>query len=303
MGFVVHRLDPSEVSRFNEVIGTTGIPQPKVARAIEVFDVAVRECYLVLLHQVNQRCAAARRLDALVKFSEQRFAPYRGRELWLRTPAYYREMENAGTKPADPHDALLTMDGEPWMRRILAPTVGPIPIGSLDVTMTFSCPEEPWVYCTSIWPASEAERWELGARFPAYDAITVVRDPEFFAIQLGIDFAIGVQETVHVELGMIEKLARWQSRDWVSFREGGHPITKVIRVHHGPVVYEDQSGVLESMEEVVNPSMAVRAWFTKKKRFSGEREYRFAVSTRGKPRDNTYRLCISDELRRLTAKA
>ena len=302
-GCIVHRLDPTEVSGLNQANATTGVPQPKISQAIEVFDVAVRECYLVLLHQVNRRSPASRRVDALVKLSEQRFAPYRDRELWLRTPAYYRQTENPGTKPTDPHDASLTVDAEPWMRRTLAPTVGPIPIGSLGAKMRFSSPEEPWVYCTSMSPASEADRRELVARFPRYDEITVIRDPESFAIQLGIDFAISVQESIHVALGVIDKLTRWQSRAWVSFREGGRPITKVIRVYHGPVVYEDQSGVLESMEDVVNPSMAVRAWFTKRRRFSGEREYRFALSTRGKPRTDTFRLRISDELRRLTAKA
>ena len=75
------------------------------------------------------------------------------------------------------------------------------------------------------------------ARFPEYDAITVIRDAESFAIHFGIDFAIGVQDSVHVELRAVDKLALWQSRDWVSFREGGQPITKVIWVHHGPVVY------------------------------------------------------------------
>lgn len=302
-GCIVHRLDPTEVRRFNQTIATTGVPQPKVSQAIEVFDVAVKECYLVLLHQVNRRSPAARRVGALVKLSEQRLAPYRDRELWLRTPAYYRKTENPGSKPTDPHDASVTVDAEPWMRRTLAPAVGPIPIGSLDAKITFSSPEEPWVYCTSISPASEAERWKLDARFPRYDAMTVIRDPESFAIQLGIDFATAVQESVHVELGAIDKRARWQSSDWVSFGEGGRPITKVIRMHHGPVVYEDQSGVLESMKDVVNPSMAVRAWFTKKRRFCGEREYRFAVSTRGKPRKDTFKLRISDELRMLVAKA
>ena len=301
-GLVVHYLDPTKVSQFNNPVATTRAPEPEVAHAIEVIDVTMKECYLVLVHQVNQSCDEVRRVDALVKFSEQRYAPYRARELWLRTPAYYRREENSGTEPKDPHDASLTMDGEPWARRTLAPTIGRIPVGSLEVTMTFSSLEEPWVYCTSIWPASEAERWELGAEFPRYDAMTVIRDPEAFAFQLGIDFAISVQESVHFELSTITKLARWQNRHWVSFQEGGHPIRKVIRVYHGPVVYEDESGVLESMGDIVNPSMAVRAWFTKQTRFSGEREYRFAVSTQGKPRNDTFRLWISDELRSLTAR-
>lgn len=302
-GFVVHRLGPTETEGFNQLVARTGVQRPTVSEAIEVFDVAVKECYLVLLHQVNRHSPEARRVGQLVKLSEQRVAPHRARELWLRTPAYYRKRENSGTKPTDPHDASLTMDATPFMLHELAPKISPIPTGSLNATMRLSSPQEPWVYCTSIPPTSEAERKKLMASFPWYDAMTVIRDRSSFAIQLGIDFAISVQESAHVELGAIEILARWQSRDCVSFREGGHPITKVICVYHGPVVYEDESGVLESMKDFINPSLAVRAWFTKKRRFCGEREYRFAVSTLGKPRKDTFELGISDELRSLTAHA
>ena len=73
-------------------------------------------------------------------------------------------------------------------------------------------------------------------------------------------------------------------------------------MYHGPVVYEDQSGVLRSVEDAAHPPLAPKGWFTKKKRFSGEREYRFAVSTVGKPREDTFKLRVSDELRMLTAK-
>ena len=60
---------------------------------------------------------------------------------------------------------------------------------------------------------------------------------------------------------------------------------------------------MESMEDFVDFSMVPRGWFTKKTRFADEREYRFAVSTLGRPRTDTFILPISDELRMLTAKA
>ncbi|MCY4398846.1 MAG: hypothetical protein OXE96_05795 [Gemmatimonadetes bacterium] len=127
--------------------------------------------------------------------------------------------------------------------------------------------------------------------------------PDSFAVQLGIDFAFAVQKSAHVELGPIEELAYRKSSYRASSWSGEHHIDKVIRVYHGPVVYEDQSGVLGSVEDVVDSSMVPKGWFTKKKRFSGEREYRFAVSTLGKPRKDTFELRISDDLRMLTAKA
>ena len=121
-------------------------------------------------------------------------------------------------------------------------------------------------------------------------------------MQLGIDFAISVDKSKHVELGQIDEWAYRQSRYTVGLWEGEHRVDKFIRVYHGPVVYEDQSGVVESMEDFADFSMVPRGWFTKKTRFSGEREYRFAVSTLGRPRTETFKLPISDELRMLTAK-
>ncbi len=133
--------------------------------------------------------------------------------------------------------------------------------------------------------------------------MTTIKDPDSFAVQLGIDFAISVRKSIHVEIGPIEKLAYAQSSYTVGLWEGKHHLDKVIRVYHGPVVYEDQSGVLGFVEDAVDSSMVPTGWFTKKTKFSGEREYRFAVSTLGKPRTDTFKLRISDKLRRLIAKA
>ena len=300
-GCTIHHLDATEVVRFNQEIARTGVARPKISDVIVVFNVPLGECYLVLFHQVNRRPTAAPRVGQLLKLSERRIAPYRGRELWLRTPAYYRRIESPNTKPTDPHDGFLTKDATPWMRRAMTSKVGPIE--NLNATMTFSSHQEPWVYCTSIPPTNEAEWRELGERFPEYDAMTAIRDPNSFAVQLGIDFAFSVQESTHVGLSPIEKWAYDQSSYTVPLWEGKHRIDKVIRVYHGPVVYEDQSGVLGSVEEVVDSSMVPKGWFTKKKGFSGEREYRFAVSPLGKPREDTFKLRISHELRLLTTKA
>ena len=300
-GCSFHRLDRSKVNRLNEEIAKTGVAQPSISDVIMVFNGPLRECYLVLLQQVHHHSAATPRVGHLVKLSDRRSAPYRGGELWLRTPAYYRRIESADSKPTDPHDGLLTKDATPWIRQAIASRAESIE--NLNATMTFSAPQEPWVYCTSISPTRGAEMEKLKARFPAYDAMTAIGDPDAFAVRLGIDFAFSVQESTHVELGPFEKLAYHQSSYTVSLWEGKHRVDKVVRVYHGPVVYEDRSGVLEFAEDSVDPSMVPKGWFTKKKKFSAEREYRFAVSTLGKPRNDTFKLRISDELRGLTTKA
>lgn len=299
-GRICQRLETTEVNRLNQALVETGVTSRKLSDVFVVLNVVLEECYLVLLHHVNRPSTAAPRANELVKLSERETAPNRASELWLRTPAYYRATESPDTIPTDPYDGVLTMDAAPWMRQSVALKVGSVE--SLNATMTFSAPQEPWIYCTSISPTSEAEEKELRAEFPMYDSMTAIRCAESFAAQLGIDFVFAVQKSTHVELGPIEEWAYRGSSYRASPWGGKHHIDKVVRVYHGPVVYEDQSGVLKSAEDVADPSMAPKGWFTKKKRFSGEREYRFAVSTVGRPRKDTFKLRVSDELRVLTAK-
>jgi len=311
---IVYRYDALEVKRLNQQIaeinqdlsarmgiGISRIQQPPISELISVFNAVLEECYLIFIHRFNRSAVEATQVRELVKLSERRFAPTCARKLRLATPAHYRKGEGSDSHPADPHDGLLTKDATPWMRQALAPKAGTIQ--SLSATLTFSAPGEPWVYCTSMSPPRGREAEDLRARFPQYDTTTVVKDSEAFAIQLGIDFAISVRKPAHVELGPIEEFAYRSGRYRVGLWAGEHAIDKIIRVYHGPVVYEDQSGVLGSAEDVVDFSMVPKGWFTKKTRFSGEREYRFAVSTLGKPRKDTFKLGISDELRMLTAKA
>ena len=276
---------------------------PRISEQITVFDVVREECYQIFIHQVNRGCMTAAQ-GQLVKLSERRFAPCRARELRLATPAHYRRSEGVDPDIADPHDGLLTKDATPLIRQELALGEPGSLVHSRTASLTYSSsPDDPWVYCTSMSPANSREATELRARFPRYDAQTVIGDPASFAMQLGIDFAIGIDKSEHVELDPVDEEAYRRSRYTVSLWEGEHRLDKFLRVYHGPVVYEDRSGVVASMEDVVDFSMVPRGWFTKKTRFSAEREYRFAVSTLGRPRREIFALSISDELRALATKA
>ena len=281
-------------------MGMRRIEPPPISELITVFNMALQECYLVFIHHFNHSAIEAPQVRELVKLTERCFAPSCAQELRLATPAHYRRSESSNSSPADPHDGLLTKDATPWMRQALASKAGTIQ--SLSATVTFSAPGEPWVYCTSMSADGGRDTQNLKARFPQYDTMTVIKDADAFAIQLGIDFAISVQKSTHVELGPIEEWVYRSGKYRVDLWEGQHPIDKIIRVYHGPVDYEDQSGVLGSAEDVVDFSMVPKGWFTKKTRFSGEREYRFAVSTLGKPMRDTFKLRISDDLRSLTTQ-
>jgi len=313
--WVFARLGAGEVDRLNEEvirihqevgdrIGINRLEPPSlISQQILVFNVVLRECYMVFIHRVNCGSPAHPRVGSLVKLSHSRYAPHLARELRLATPAYYRRSESPDSEPMDPHDGCLTKDATPWARQELPRTAGSV-IPDLGASLTFSSsPDEPWVYCTSISPASNREATDLRAQFPKYGALTVIKDPASFAVRLGIDFAINLDRSKHVELDPIDEWAYQQSRYTVGLWEGEHQLDKFVRVYHGPVVYEDQSGFVESTDDFVDFSMVPRGWFTKKTRFSSEREYRFAVSTLGRPRTETFKLSISDELRMLTAKA
>lgn len=79
------------------------------------------------------------------------------------------------------------------------------------------------------------------------------------------------------------------------------PADTVVWVTHGPVHYEDRRPVIESQSDM--PAMeAVRACFTKRKEFSGQREYRFAIRVAGKPLREAIYLEMSPELLRLTKR-
>ncbi len=287
----------------SDSMGINWMEPSLISRIIMVFNIVLRKCYQVIIHRVNCGSSALPRGGNVVKLSPMRFAPHRAPELRLATPAHYRKSESPDSEPMDRHDGYLTKDATPWAWDVALRTAGSF-IHDLSASVTFSsAPDEPWIYCTSIAPASDADMERLRARFPRYDTITSIRDPEAFAMQLGIDFATSVDKSKHVELGPLDELAYRRSRYTVSLWEGEHRIDKFIRVYHGPVVYEDRSGILESMEDFVDFSMVPRGWFTKKTSFSDEREYRFAVSTLGRPRTETFKLPISDELRMLTANA
>ena len=78
-------------------------------------------------------------------------------------------------------------------------------------------------------------------------------------------------------------------------------VDTVVWVSHGPVHYEDRRLVIETERDM--PTMeAVRACFTKRKEFSGQREYRFAVHVAGRPLRKAIYLETPGELQGLTKR-
>ena len=218
----------------------------------------------------------------------------------LATPEYFRRDDGLEQGIGDPRDGVLEKDLTPWaIRRISA--IG----GSVKANASFSSSEEPWIYCTSIKPQSDREMKEMTDKVFSkyeYDAATEIQNPDAFAMQLGIDFALSVDKEKDVKDGCLEKSIYLKSSYTVNLWKGPRNIDKIVNVYRGPVHYEDQSGVIKTQTDFIDPYGAQRAWFTKGTKFSDQKEYRFAVSTLGTPTRNIFPLTISDEIRKLTSE-
>ena len=305
----VVRADNTTVAKINQSLDSyTDVTQPAISEMITVSDVTRQLCYRVVVFTVNSHLIRRAKVGTLLKFSDRRYAPYRATKLGLATPAYYRRKESVDSGFGDPDDGSLTMDATPWAQDVvsnIARQSGSVPVHNptAAATVTFTSPEEPWIYCTSIAPANVRDTAQLRVRFSRCDATTKIVAPEVFAMQMGIDFAIDVDMTKYIVISPIGRIVNALSRISTDMWKEERQIDKSVCVYHGPVLYEHNSRILRSLEDFSKPGEAHKAWFTKSPRFSDEREYRFAVSVvGGRPRDDIYDLAISENLRRLTAR-
>ncbi len=235
-----------------------------------------------------------------MKFSKRCHAPFQSKELQLATPEKYRTDDGLDPGIGDPRDGVLKKDLTPWVITQTSAFEG-----SVKANASFSSSEEPYIYCTSIKPQSDREMKEMKNKVFGkykYDAMTEIQNPDDFAMQLGIDFALSVDKEKDIKLGFLEKLINLNSSYMVNLWESPRNIDKIVNVYHGPVQYEDQSGTIERQTDFFDPHGAQRAWFTKRPKFSDQKEYRFAVSTLGTLTGKIFHLAVSDEIRKLTAE-
>ena len=302
----IYQLPVAEVKRINEVneqnarrgTHSQSTPVPKVTDGFYVFDIERKKCHQILVHRVDYRPRPSPSVRRVVKFSEKRYAPCRAKKLRLATPSNYRDQESLLPGIADPYDSTLKKNLTPWM-------CNRIPDISVKATGVFSSFSEPWVYCSSHFP-SHRVYWELKSKFLDeydYDAATEIQDVDAFAMWLGIDFALQVDKDKHLKLEVLDRVAYRASSYTTDLwqQEGVQNIDTFVYVYHGPVHYENESGVISTDDDLADIHGAVRAYFTKRTEFEDQSEYRFAVSTPGTPCDEIFELDISEDLRQLTS--
>ncbi len=306
-GVLIIRKPASVLEQFNDANReitrrVTGVrrftsPTPEIADGFTVFDAERKQCHMIYVYRVDYRTGFQSRVGKVVKFSKYRDRPCRAKELWLSTPSYYRDHEKLPKGIADPYDSTLTRDAGPWMR-------SRFPGGSIKAEAVFSSSSEPWVYCTSHVQSHRVHR-QLRSKFADefdYDAATEIKDVDGFAMWLGVDFALQVDKGEHFKLRTPDILGYARSNYSTNLwkQEGVRNIDTVVQVYHGPVNYEDESGVIETQDDWVDIHGASRAWFTKRTEFAYQSEYRFAISTPGDPTIDVFKMEVSDDLRQLT---
>ena len=271
---------------------------PKITDCFRVLDTERKQRHMILVHRVDYRSGFPPSIGKVVKFSKRCYAPYRADKLRLATPSYYRDHESLPSGIADPYDSTLKKNVTPWARNRFSSD-------GVKMEVVFSSFSEPWVYCASHLSSYRASQ-NLKANFSGeydYDEATEIKDVDAFAMWLGIDFALQIDKGKDLGQEVRDKLAciasSYSTDLWQT--EGLQYIDTFVYVYHGPVHYEDESGVIATNDDWGDSHGVVRAYFTKRTEFANQSEYRFAVLVPGTPRDETFELDISEELRELTS--
>ena len=277
-----------------------------ISQCLAVSDPVQEQAHLVLIHLVNSESISTQRVQTLVKFSQRKHAPPFASCLKFATPTYYRKYEGGEKGVRDEMEGLLKADMRPWIKSEFSSLYGGLG-ASIEATGTLSYSSEPWVYCTSIRPQSELELKKLERGFSSgreedieYDTITEIQDPNAFAIQLGIDFAIILDKSKNIVEDARSIIASAYRNVTRKVWKNSRPIDKVVHVYHGPVIYEDRTDVVNDKEFFSNTPNWPKFCFRKRTSFSEQMEYRFALSTFGKPREDVFFLKVSDELKCVT---
>ena len=262
---------------------------------------------LVVVAHVDFRAGYRDTIKGVVRFSKKGESPEEKCNLRLATPADFREK---GYEPgiADDLDAAERGDMAPYLAKLSLRNGAYVPATAFSASAMFTATEEPWIYCTSIAPTWSCGAGSLGALKREFsdskgrDAeVSAIEKPQLFARHLGFELALGVQVGRDVADDYARTLLDPEFARQACGVDALPPVDSVVWVTHGPVHYEDRRLVIETQSDLLTME-AVRACFTKRMEFSGQREYRFAVLVAGRPLRKAIYLEMSTELLRLTRR-
>ena len=258
-----------------------------------VDDLRTRKRYVVVIQSVDFRPTRTPIDHGVARFTAKEHSPSEADNIQLCTPVFYRKLE-AG----DAMDSAQAANLAPFVAAHLRKSGMPVSENYFTAAGTMVSPKEPWILCTSIRPSHAAGATLLEQQFSSKGSeavVTTVDDHNAFARQLGVDVARSAETKRAVKDDVFDLINR--HRYWLATGSDVE-IDAIVRVIHGPVHYSNSTLTVRTGGDIANAGL-YRIWFTKRTKFSGEYEYRFAVSA-GCPTTDTFRLDISPELSRLT---
>lgn len=240
----------------------------------------------------------------LAKFTKRQFAPRVCGSLSIITPTYYRDGPNCGENPksnnmSDPREGMAAFDCTDREVTLVLPAKGNIRERSITAELKSFETEQSEAWIVSMSKAQKSFSKETGIvyahrrvyqhfRKQGLDAVSFILDfpaiADEFCFRLGAEFGEFCRhnmESVYEKMYNREILEKSQNE---------------IVVQHGPVMYTDHKGeflLRYSQEDGTRSTMSL---FLKDSKFSVEQEYRFLLTTWGKPRSNQVILPITETL-------
>ena len=163
--------------------------------------------------------------------------------LQLGTPEYYRTRRSLAPGIRDTRDGTPTKDASSWLGRSAA--------GPVDASITLTPANEPWVYCAAHYRSVD-EHCRLKSLFVdgyGYKAGTAIAKPGEFAVRPGVDFVANVDKSRMMRPGSLHRLFVRVGAFADSASPGKAAYSAVVLVHHGPVHYADQSGLITAADD------------------------------------------------------
>lgn len=245
----------------------------------------------VLVYRVDLTGSRLKALSPVVKFSMREHAIPNPEAtcIQLATARYYREYEESEGDKGIRDEQEARYERRTNMKTFLDESKLPAPAGASQVSLQLTYESNDfWIFCTSMKPTTDWELRKMRQAF-GYDCATTIANPSEFAKELGSAFATHSEWSDVVSLSPLARVSRLLPRSEVG--------DKSVFVHHGPVVYQcNPAKVIEAFPEDKRGAVAP---FVKRDQFSHQKEYRFTVSIRGEPKELTFSLPISTELRHL----
>ena len=242
--------------------------------------------HVVLVFSVDYASLTAIRIVpiAVTKYTDnEAHAPYRASHLKMAALRHYRNEHTDLEGTWDPMEgrSRVVSNLEEFCTRH---GVHSTSLGARHVTtdVTYGTEDASLVYCTS--------RTEYGKpRYRQWNVGSVIRDVPKFSLLLGAEFARQSDESRNGPVTPLDQIV-------AAFLDIHEP-AKVVHIHHGTVVYNDDAGEV-LFSRFPEHERGLAAHFFKRSDFRDQHEYRFVLHSPGsRPLKDEFYLKISPELR------